>query len=324
MIYLKFIMAKSRIFTLLTIISILCSCVEQTAVTLRPQGMADLDVVKIQIGKLKATFMDNMKYGEKHRSGYNGIAEMYHVDQDSNIFVPFYAGFNLEHIFGGDSLADLFEPRNHPMKVYKKNETEILLYQETTPISNVESLTAFKVVEPHYIDVTFQCVIHSLDFFEHKYGGFFWASYIHKPLDKSIYFEGTTSESTTPSWLKAFSPKHGVRSTHRSINDDNNFFFADNFNATLASHFSDYRFSNPFYFGKFHNMALVYMFKSDEVIRFSQSPTGGGETNPAWDFQYLIPSPKVGKKYSFKSRLIYKPFISVEDIKWEYESWINH
>ena len=68
-------------------------------------------------------------------------------------------------------------------------------------------------------------------------------------------------------------------------------------------------------------MTLAYLFDTDEVIRFSQSPTGGGETNPAWDFQYLIPEPKTDHIYSFNARMIYKPFISKEDIEQEYKNW---
>ncbi len=63
------------------------------------------------------------------------------------------------------------------------------------------------------------------------------------------------------------------------------------------------------------------MFESSEVIRFSQSPTGGGKTNPAWDFQLLIPNLREGIEYSYRARIIYKPFISAEDITLEYFSW---
>ena len=68
-------------------------------------------------------------------------------------------------------------------------------------------------------------------------------------------------------------------------------------------------------------MVLAYLFDAEEIIRFSQSPTGGGEFNPAWDFQYIIPSPQVGKKYSFNARMIFKPFISNDDITNEFKKW---
>ena len=72
-------------------------------------------------------------------------------------------------------------------------------------------------------------------------------------------------------------------------------------------------------------MVLAYLFDSSEseVIRFSQSPTGGGKTNPAWDFQFIIPQPEQGKEYSFSVRIVYKPFINQEDLLKEWQSWKN-
>jgi len=311
----------NHVITTIAMLFVLFTCSPKLEISLRPTGLTQEDAITIKNGNLMVTFIDNKKYGEHHRAGYNGIAELFHAVQDSAVFVPFYAGFNLEHIFGGDSLSELFEPRKHPMMLFRKSENEVLLYQEPTPISAVESLTAFKVTAPHYIDITFQCIFHNVDFFQHNYAGLFWASYINQPTDRKIYFMGTPQDHSEISWIEAFSAKHGLKSTHKHIEDDQNFYFADNFNATLASHFSDYRFSSPFYFGKFHNMVFAYLFDSNEIIRFSQSPTGGGEFNPAWDFQYLIPNPTADKVYTFRSRIIYKPFMNKEDVSHEYENW---
>ena len=307
----------------LVLMILLMACRDHEQPTLQPKGMIQEKSVTLEKGDLKVTFVDNDKMGDIHKAGYNGIAELFHSQQDSTLFVPFYAGFNLEHIFGGDSLVQLFEPRKHPMSLYRKSNHEALLYQHATPLSGVESLTEFKLVAPHYIDITFRCVLHHPDFFKHDYAGFFWASYINKPPDKKIYFKSGHGNPPTSHWIEAYSNKHGVESTHKAMDDAYEFFFADKFNATLANHFSEYRYAAPFYYGKFHNMAFAYLFESKEIIRFSQSPTGGGQTNPAWDFQYLIPDPKAGKEYSFKARLIYKSFLSAGDIEREYNSWIN-
>ena len=209
----------------------------------------------------------------------------------------------------------------HPMQLYQISDTEILLYQSPTPLSQVESQTIFKLVDPHYIDVTFRCVFHSKDFFKHDYAGFFWASYINKPQDKKIYFRGRDKQSSVYEWISAFSEKHGLKSTHLWEKDNQNIFFQSNFNATLASHFSDYVYQYPFYYGRFHNMVLAYFFDRSKGIRFSQSPTGGGATNPAWDFQYIIPDLKVGQEYSFHARIVYKEFKNREDILNEYQTW---
>jgi len=299
------------------------SCSSQN--TLQPQDSVQSNNVKLKKGDLKVTFVDNQSFGNEHRAGYNGIAKLYHPAQDSTPFVPFYAGFNFEHIFGGDSLVQLFEPRKHSMSLYRQSDNEVLLYQAATPLSGVESLTSFKLTKPHYIDITFRCIFHNIDFFKHDYAGIFWASYINSPKEKEIHFMGFEKGETTKKWISAFSKKHGENSSHISIDDENNFFFAPNFNVTLSNHFSDYKYSLPFYYGRFHNMVLAYLFDSSEseVIRFSQSPTGGGATNPAWDFQFIIPQPEQGKEYSFRARVVYKPFITREDIYEEYQSWKN-
>ncbi len=277
----------------------------------------------ISVGDLHVVFIDNKKYGEHHRSGYNGISELRHSAQNSNLFVPFYAGFNLEHIFAGDSLSNLFEPRKSPMELKRVSKTSVELYQAETPLSHVESWTTFKMLTPHYIDVSFRCIIKSDEFFKYNYAGFFWASYINTPQDKKIYFLGKEKESNENQWIGAYSTKHGVASTHIGVDDNFDLFAVPGFNVTLASHYSNYRFSKPFYYGRFDNMVFAYLFSEpkDGMIRFSQSPTGGGPQNPAWDFQFIIPDFKVGKEYSFNARLIYKEWTNAEDILKEYKKW---
>jgi hypothetical protein len=277
--------------------------------------------VTISAGDLTVTFADNSAFGEHHRAGYNGIAELRHKEQPENVFVPLYAGFNLEHIFGGDRLEQLFEPRNHPMTPKQVSDRTVVLHQSPTPLSSVETTITFTVTPPHCIDIRVEHIAHKKDFFKHGYFGTFWASYINAPEDKHIYFVGTEPGNEKPHWISAFSEKHGVRSTHLPVGETQNLFFAEDFNAALASHFSDYRFSQPLFYGHFRNMVLIFMFDRSEGIRFSQSPTGGGEKNPAWDFQFIVRNLEVGKPYSFRARLAYKPFQSSSDVVGQFMGW---
>jgi hypothetical protein len=303
---------------------VLSSCSGKKGGRLRPERYEKGNILTIENGNIKAVFVDNEEIIPHHRAGYNGIAQLYHSEQDSSIFVNYSAGFDLEHIFNGDSLDQLFEPRVQPMILYRKTDNEVLLYQEPTFLSGVESLTEFTVVKPNYIDITFRCVLHKEEFFKNGYAGLFWASYIQKPEDKKIYFKGVGENNPVSNGLiAAFSEKHGVNSTHRSIDDQHDLFFAPNTNTILANHFSDFRYTEPYYFGRFGKMVLAYFFDSSEIIRFSQSPSGGGGggANPAWAFQYIIPSPEVDREYSFKVRMMYKPFVSAEDIDEEFQKW---
>ncbi len=294
------------------------------SISLQPVGYKQLKTVSIQKGKLTAVFMDNTDLPPNHSKGYSGIAELYHNNQDSNVFVPSYSGFNLEHIFNGESPVPKFEPRLNPVYLYQKNENEILLYQKSTPVSGAESLLEFKLVAPYYIDFTFHCVLHDKKYFQHGYAGFFFANYINKPFDRNVYFQGivdSQANQTDGRLVAAYSEKHGFKSSHRAIKDNYDLYFAPDFSVTLANHFSDYRYTKSFFFGCFQNMVLAYFFEPSALIRFSQSPDGGGTGNPAWDFYYTIPHPETGQEYTFKGRIVYKPFANAKEIDREYKKW---
>ena len=57
----------------------------------------------LQTEKLRVIIADNESFGPTHRAGYNGVAEMALAREGRNVFVPQYAGLNLEHIFSGDA-----------------------------------------------------------------------------------------------------------------------------------------------------------------------------------------------------------------------------
>ncbi|MCA9447169.1 MAG: hypothetical protein KC931_08630 [Candidatus Omnitrophica bacterium] len=277
--------------------------------------------ITLQVGQLTAVFADNTAFGDQHRARYNGIAELHHASASGNLFVPLYAGFNLEHFFGGDYLEELFEPREHPMTLSQLDDHTVQLHQPPPPRSKVETTTTFRMAGPYYIDVDVEIVFHDLSQFRHGYAGLFYASYINAPEDKAIHFWGISEDDSNPRWITAYSPEHGVESTHTYVDDAYEPYYVENFNTTLANHYSKYHYIEPFYYGLRGDMVFAIMFDRTEGIRFSQSPTGGGEKNPAWDFHVLIPDPEIGKTYSFKSRLVYKEFVSAEDIRDEYVNW---
>ena len=279
--------------------------------------------ISLTAGDLTAIFADNEAFGPVHRNRYNGIASLTHRSATENLFVPEYAGFNLEHFFGGDFLEELFEPREHPMVLTRLDDQTVRLYQPPPPRSQVETIHEFRMVPPHFIDVSVKIILHDLSPFPHGYAGLFWASYIHQPESLAIHFRGTSLDNPQPHWIEAISEAHGVKSSHLFIGDRFEPFYAPNFNTTLASHFSDYRYVEPFYFGRKGKMVYAIFFDRTEGIRFSQSPTGGGTGNPAWDHHLLIRDPKIGVPYSYRSRLVYKTFTSAEDIRKDYREWSN-
>jgi hypothetical protein len=276
-------------------------------------------------GDLTAVIGDNAAAGD-HRAGYNGVWSLTHRTEPVNLFVPAVAGLNFEHIFDGDkqdtdgSRKIFFEPRNAPMTFKKLSATEAELHQPPTPTFHLESWTRFALAPPHYLDMTFRCVP-TQHAFAHGYVGLFWASYINAPEDKSIYFRGGGL------WQQLCTQRHNDESTVRHREDKIDLKFSAGLGDALFKNLSPLRFDQPFYYGLFRKHIAIWMFDRSEGIRFTHSPSGGGlnkeqqTTNPAWDWQFLIPKYEVKKEYGFSARLVYRERCSRDEVIKEVSNW---
>jgi len=279
----------------------------------------DKDYVIMKRGDVEAVVINNAAVDDEilpdHKAGYNGIASLKHTRHCKNLFVPQYAGLNFEHIHDGTKRPRniLFEPRNAPMELRVINEYTAELYQPHTPTWKLESATRYELLPDGTIQMTFECIPRDQTF-KNDYIGLFWASYIHQPESLDIHFVGHDSGNPHPRWIRGATPAHGKFSTHLATNDHINFPHDPDFSLSLVFNRSKYRYSQPWYFGISHGMALVYLFREKDMIRFSQSPSGGGAGNPAWDFQFFIPDYEPGKRYGFVMRAMYLPYESREQI----------
>ncbi|MDZ4858515.1 MAG: hypothetical protein SGI88_05995 [Candidatus Hydrogenedentes bacterium] len=294
-----------------------------------PQGKAGADFDTFSVSRLTCVIGNNLG-DNPHRHRYNGIFSMTSPDEPESPFVPAYAGLNLEHYFDARPRPEndliFFEPRNFPITMKKINATTAELYQAATPTYKVESWTAFTLAEPYYVDVTFKCIPRE-KVFEGGYMGVFWASYINGPIDKSMYFlrEGSTLDA--PKWAQLCTQIHGRDSTVKRAGDDVELPMPPA-SDTLYQSFSPLRFSEPFFYGRFKDMVLIYMWKPNPFLRFAHSPSGGGEntakddTCPAWDFQLLVPDYEVGKEYGMQMRIVYKPWKDRADVLKEVKAYL--
>ena len=276
-------------------------------------------------GDLTAIIGDNAAH-ENHRAGYNGIWSLTHRRESANLFVPAVAGLNFEHIFDGHrrdtdgTRRIFFEPRNAPMRFRRISNTEAELHQPETGTFHLESWTRFRLVEPHFIDMTFRCRAHQ-HVFEHGYIGLFWASYINAPDDKSMYLRNGNM------WQQLCTQAHNDESTVRHTMDNLNLRFSEGYPEALFRNYSRFRYDQPFFYGNFRNQTVILMLDRTQGIRFTHSPSGGGSnrnqqtTNPAWDFQYLISPYEVNRDYSFRARLVYRPSCTRAEILREVTTW---
>lgn len=279
--------------------------------------------VVLRRGDIEAVIVDNEPVDDavlpSHRGGYSGIGSLKHAQRPENLFVPFYAGLNFEHIHDGTNQDRkvLFEPRNWPMQLRMINAHTVELYQSPTPNWKLESCTRYELFADGTIEMTFECIPRAATF-RNGYIGLFWASYIHQPESTAIHFLGWGPDdeirTDQPRWQKTISPAHGVQATHPAADDQRCFPHDDPFNLTLVFNESGHRYAEPWYYGISHGMGWVSLFREKDQIRFAQSPSGGGNGNPAWDFQYFIPDYEVGKCYGFVKRAMYLPFASPERI----------
>ncbi|MDA8967690.1 hypothetical protein N9F76_00205 [bacterium] len=270
--------------------------------------------VKLKRGDVSVIVADNNAIDipelPNHRAGYNGIASLKHTRQAKNVFVPSIAGLNFEHIHDGTKahLAEKFEPRKFPMQLRRIDQYTVELYQAPTGNWKLESCGRYSLLPDGTIEYTFECIPRANDYSK-GYIGLFWASYINKPEDKAIHFKGRRKDTDQSShWIKATTPSHGVESTHQPSGTTNTIEVDADFPLTLVGNLSNHEYVDSWYYGVSRTMALAFMFRPQDEIWFAQSPSGGGNGNPAWDFQWFIRDVQVGKSYGFTMRAAYTPF----------------
>lgn len=276
--------------------------------------------VTLERGGVKIVVVDNAAMDRPdlpgHREGYNGVASLTRTGHPKNLFVPSVAGLNFEHIHDGTlaGLPEKFEPRKSPMSLRVIDQSTVEVYQPPTVNWRLESCGRYHLLADGTIEYTFECIPRAAGY-RHGYIGLFWASYVEQPEAGTIWFQGhVRSEPGPDKWIEATSPAHGTDSTHGPADPAQLPPVDADFPLTLVHHPSKYVYGEPWYFGVSHGMAYVQMFRKQDQIWLAQSPSGGGNGNPAWDFQWFVPDFVVGSAYGFVMRAAYLPFESAEQI----------
>lgn len=260
---------------------------------------------------VEAVIVDNRAVDDDvlpgHKAGYSGVASLRGAGKKDNLFVPAYAGLNYEHIHDGtvQKREILFEPRHAPMQLRVIDEHTAELYQEATPHYALESCLRYRMLDDGAIEMTLECIPRKEKTFRKGWIGLFWASYIHKPASGAIHFKGREPNGKGKAeWIESTSSRHGVDATHLAEDDERVFEHEREFPLSLVFGFSKWRYREPWYYGVSGDVAFAQIFRAKDRIRLSQSPTGGGGSNPAWDFQFFIADYKVGQRYQMVMRAV--------------------
>jgi hypothetical protein len=269
-----------------------------------------------------------------HRAGYNGVWSLTSRHCPQNCFVSSSGGLNLEHLmddlFMTEEGGDIFEPRHLPMTLTQVSAAAATLTHAPSPLTGIASETRFALVAPHAVDMTFRATLHRPPRAGRRFG-FFWASYLHAPDSPSLCFVDATGL-----WSGLNPDEHGNTGgntvCHESAAEP---FFGDRarqYRAGSLTHSASVRrFSRPLMYGRPGDGAMLFllMFDQAERVRLCMSPSGGGidrdkrAYNPAWDFQYVVDDPEVGAEYGLGCRLVYKPYVSRDEVEALYAEWIE-
>ena len=246
------------------------------------------------------------------------------------------AGLNFEHIISGHANpANKFSPRHgySPLVLDPGEEFATLFRRAENGPWDVDSTWSLKPMAPHAIDFEFACRPNNASILgDRNYAVFFFANYMNDVADPAIHFRGIQAEGAEEQWIRAEAPQgqhvdYRGGGTYRGINAAPLAYDVDHdFKLNLWSY--EYpRYTAPFYYGRAANgMVMMLMFESpdsaDEEIRFSLFKFKlDRHPRPAWDFQYVVRNVEAGRRYGFRGRLIWKPFVSEEDCWETYRAW---
>jgi len=276
----------------------------------------------LEAGDLRCLIADNSPWKD-HRLGYHGIGSLTHSACEGSPFVPLYAGVNLEFLFDGVRhnmeprwLGDGDDRQATPTDVKYSGKSRATVHWPETPDWAVEAWVAYQVVEPHYIDVSIRLQPRKKSF-QRGYMGAFFASYMDAPEIREFQFWGREASSSVEGWQTSVLRDGEHTAFYPCARESGNcsteeFFFGPR---------SSLVFEKPLMFGTWRNMVLAWFLDSGDALRLAYNATVGGSDNPAWDFALFVPGYKERRIYSRSLRLMYKPFVSPDDVMQEYEAW---
>jgi hypothetical protein len=260
----------------------------------------------IQAGDLQAVVGDASRDGVGGRQ-YCGLWSLTSKHRVFNAFGNSYAGLLPGELRGKAPILEAVD------------DTTAVLRRDADARRPTSARASYRVVAPHTIEHELTlCDEVDVRGPDRDFREVSWCCYMNGPADPRLHFR---SEGQ---WRRYISPKHGVHSnvapSYIDATDLEVWPPADP--RPFHWHRTPFGFDEPFYYGRLGPMVLLLVFSKPKWLRFFCSPSGGGgsllrgRTCPAWDFEWVVPGSAYapGRDYTFGVRLIYKPFVSDDDV----------
>ena len=78
-----------------------------------------------------------------------------------------------------------------------------------------------------------------------------------------------------------------------------------------------------FYYGLWHDLLVLMMFKQPQHFRLAYSPSGAGVGNPAWDYVLHLDDVEAGGTHAWDLCLAVKPYTSRADVLDEVKGYLG-
>lgn len=286
---------------------------------------------------LMGRMLDNVANSRRQGSGFNPLC--YRTYPDKPIYSIENTGLNFEHIFNGvaaDKQISMFTPRRDPVVLIQKSPVEVTLHWKGGQSAwGMDSSMTYSLVGNDAIDMKFS-VTPTEERFGQGYAALMWASYMASARDRRIHFYGVDGDRK--GWI-AFGEdrEEGFETGTVSFHGVPPLPFEEGSQTLNIIEHPTKQFLKPFYYGLMDGdhdpgttddtLAYIMMFDQDTPIRFAmwnfvKDASGKQDSHrPAWDWQYVIRNPEIGKQYRYRARLLIRPFSSREEILTTYESW---
>lgn len=174
--------------------------------------------------------------------------------------------------------------------------------------------------------------------FGQGYAAFMWAGYMACARDRKICFYGLDGDRE--GWIAFGEDVNGGFETgtvsYKGVAPLP--YEKDSQTLNIIEHPAKH-FLKPFYYGLMDGdhdltttndiLAYIMMFDQDTTIRFAlwnfvRDAAGKADPHrPAWDWQFVIHNPVLGKQYGYRARLVICPFTRRDEILHRYEKWVK-